>query len=93
MSKYICPVCGYSKLPEPPYDNYGYPSYIICHCCGFEFGFDDSSKKMSFKAYRDKWIDEGFPFFTKSEKPKVWTEEVMQHQLGNIEKVNYQPRI
>lgn len=89
----ICPVCGFEKLREPPYDKWGYPSYEICPCCGFEYGFDDSSKKMTFDGYREKWIKEGFTFFRKSDKPKVWTQEVLHRQLKNISKVNYKPRI
>lgn len=37
--KYICPICGYDNLDEPPYDELGsYGSYEICSCCGHEFG-------------------------------------------------------
>lgn len=42
--KYICPICGYDKLLEPPYDEYNNPSYEICPCCGFEYGFDDQDQ-------------------------------------------------
>ena len=38
---HMCPVCGYIGLNEQPYDDNGCPSYEICSCCGFEFGFDD----------------------------------------------------
>lgn len=27
---YICPICGYENLEEPPYDEIGEPSYKIC---------------------------------------------------------------
>ena len=35
---YICPVCGYDGLEEPPYDETGLGNYDICPCCGYEFG-------------------------------------------------------
>ena len=91
--KKICPVCGYDKLEQPPYDEYGYPTYVICSCCGFEFGFDDSSKNMTFSKYRENWMLKGFPFFNKNKKPKIWNKEVLKEQLKNIELVNYKPRI
>lgn len=51
--KYICPVCGYSKLEEPAYDKFNTPSCDICSCCGCEFGFDD----FPFEEARRKWIN------------------------------------
>ncbi len=38
---YLCPVCGSAEFDEPPYDENGSPSFLMCSC-GFEFGFDDS---------------------------------------------------
>ena len=93
MKNHICPVCGYTKLAEPPYDKQGYPTYVICSCCGFEFGFDDSSRQYTFDAYREEWIERGFPFFTASEKVKNWNETTMRKQLHNTELVDYTPRI
>ena len=89
MSKtntYICPVCGYDKMSEPPCDDLGYPTYVICSCCGFEFGFDDESKGLSFSEYRQRWINNGFTFFSVKKKPTNWNERVMRRQLENIGK-------
>ena len=33
---YLCPVCGYHKLEDPPRD------FTICPSCGTEYGFDDA---------------------------------------------------
>lgn len=82
VKKYICPICGYPELKEPPYDSYGGPSYEICPCCGFEFGFDDGSGGISYDDYRKKWIETGARWFTKNLKPKNWKYE---EQLKNIE--------
>ena len=89
----ICPVCGYDKLFEVPYDSLQYPSYEICPCCGFEFGVDDEDKGFTFKTYREKWIKEGYHFYILEEKPDEWNEKVLAKQLENIKKVNYKPRI
>lgn len=89
----ICPVCGYDKLSDFPYDEYGYPTYTICSCCGYEFGFDDSSKKLTFEVYRDAWIKKGYKYFNKEKQPDTWNKELAEKQLKNIEKTNYKPRI
>ena len=36
LSMYICPVCGYDRLEEPP------KNFSICPSCGTEFEFDDT---------------------------------------------------
>ncbi len=88
----ICPVCGYEALPDVPYDEYGYPTYVICPCCGFEFGFDDESNGFTFESYRQKWIEDGFPFFNKKKKGKHWSAEELNCQLENVKKVHYKSR-
>ncbi len=80
---FICPVCGYDKLLEEPFDSEGNPSYEICNCCGFEFGYDDSSEGISIHNYRKKWINEGAPWFNLNLKPKNWN---LNEQLNNINK-------
>lgn len=81
--KYICPVCGYDQLEFPPYDDEGIPSYGICSSCGFEYGYDDNDCGFTFDSYRDKWIKDGCPWFSKRSKPKNWD---LQTQLDNIQK-------
>ena len=44
MGRYICPVCGYAYLEEPPRDEKGRPSFDICDCCGIEFGYEDCTE-------------------------------------------------
>lgn len=78
---YNCPICGYDKLDEKPYDNEGNPSYEICNCCGFEFGFDDASEGESFEEFRKKWLDSGAEWFNVKVKPKNWNFKL---QLQNI---------
>jgi len=78
---YTCPVCGYDKLEEEAYDVDGNPSYEICKCCGFEFGYDDESEGKSFKEYRMEWIESGAQWHNAKEKPENWNVKV---QLRNI---------
>ena len=77
---FICPVCGFDRLTEEPYDIDGNPSYEICNCCGFEFGFDDL-KIINFEYYREKWIEKGTPWFNVKLKPKNWS---LKNQILNI---------
>ena len=85
----ICPVCGYDDLSEPPYDKYNEPSYEICPCCGFEFGYDDFYKHYTFKDFREKWIKEGAKLFNKERFSRNWNESEMIKQLKNIELVKF----
>lgn len=83
--KYICEVCGYPYLIEPPYDKNGNGSYIICPCCGFEFGYDDyPDKEKSIIDWRNNWIENGYIWFSEKKAPPInWNP---QKQLINIVK-------
>jgi hypothetical protein len=81
MDKYICPVCGYSKLSEPPYDLLnGAPSFNICPCCGCEFGYNDATPWAK-ENHRKKWIERGTPWFDPKYKPLDWN---LREQLSRI---------
>lgn len=76
-NKYICPVCNFDGLDEPPYNSCGSGSYEICPCCGFEFGLDDfgyDSYEKAHAVWRKKWIDNGCIWWSSQEnrKPKDW---------------------
>lgn len=75
---FICPVCGYDKLNEEPYDDDGNPSYEICNCCGFEFGYDEGK---DFANYQEKWIKNGAVWFNTQVKPIDWD---LNKQLANL---------
>ncbi|MDD5005040.1 MAG: hypothetical protein PHS93_00870 [Candidatus Omnitrophica bacterium] len=79
--QYICPVCGYEGLKDPPYSETREPSYEICPCCGFEFGFDTENCKDSYSKFRLKWIENGASWFLPDKKPKDWD---LNKQLKNI---------
>lgn len=72
MKTYICPVCGYDGLDEEPYGKNFNPSYNICECCGFEYGYSEDHdvdlgyilapnemKEAIFQLYRKQWIEGG----------------------------------
>ena len=65
-----CPVCNYSELFDPPYNEDGYGSDEICPCCGFQFGLDDyPNKEKGIKIWRQHWIDDGCKWFSNSRLP------------------------
>jgi hypothetical protein len=60
-----CPVCGYDQLTNPPKD------YMICPCCGTEFGNDDF--EVSHEQLRRQWLEAGAPWFSDSTaQPVEW---------------------
>jgi hypothetical protein len=48
---YLCPVCGYDRLEDPP------GTFTICPSCGTEFGYDDAF--ASHAELRAKWLQNG----------------------------------
>jgi hypothetical protein len=59
---FICPVCDYPYLVEPPRKEGCGGSYEICPSCFFEFGVTDDDKGISYEEWREKWIKEGMPW-------------------------------
>ncbi|RTE09623.1 hypothetical protein EJQ19_11215 [Paenibacillus whitsoniae] len=78
---YICHVCGFNKLDEPPWGDDGKTaSFSICSCCGVEFGYEDATEKGLIN-YRDKWLNNGAKWFNESKRPESWD---VQEQLKRI---------
>ena len=80
MEKYICTICGYNGLTEPPRDENGRPSFETCNCCGTAFGYDDKSDEHVI-SFRNNWIEQGGTWFSEQSKPENWN---MEEQLKNI---------
>ena len=64
---YLCPVCGFTALTEPPYDDFGCPTYVICPFCGTEFGYDDST--ATHQVLREKWVSLGMHWWNNRQQP------------------------
>lgn len=63
---YICPVCGYDELEQPP------KNFSICDSCGTEFENDDFNR--SHAELRHEWITQNMPWFSRSSSPpKNWS--------------------
>jgi hypothetical protein len=86
---------AYSELGPPPWPHLGrppyaahlgFPSYEVCSCCGFEYGFDDdpgaSAKSSSFEEYRAEWLSSGAEWFIRSAKPEGWDPRKQLSSIG-----------
>lgn len=58
---HICPICGFGGL-DKPVETKGVPSFDICPCCGFEFGFHDGVRGETYEKWRMRWIQDGMKF-------------------------------
>ncbi len=65
--RFVCPVCGFPLLDDPPYDERGCPTYEICPCCGTEFGKDDAG--TSHAALRQTWVSQGMNWWSAYRQP------------------------
>jgi predicted RNA-binding Zn-ribbon protein involved in translation (DUF1610 family) len=86
QSRYLCPVCGFDLLTEPPRSPVtGGGSYEICPSCGFEFGVTDDDAGYSYEQWRDAWIRDGMPWRSAgiSEPPSGWDP---RRQLERVER-------
>jgi hypothetical protein len=72
---------GYDGLMERSYDDNGNPSFEICHCCGYQFGYDDGSEGIGHSEYRSNWLTSGAKWFRANRKPAEWDIEVQLARL------------
>lgn len=53
-----CRVCGLYHA-EPPWGKAGNsPTFVICDCCGVEFGYEDCTPQATIN-YRNAWLASG----------------------------------
>jgi hypothetical protein len=83
QQRYQCPVCGYPDLTEPPYTEESGASYDICPSCGFEFGYDDEARGVTFEEWRAKWIAGGMRWSSRGvSAPPGWDPRAQLRALG-----------
>ncbi len=86
--RYLCPVCGYPELVDPPWDNDS-GSDEICPSCGTHFGYHDAAggdagrREEVYRRLREAWRSAGYPWFAPDEPPPAgWNPE---EQLETVE--------
>lgn len=74
VDRFVCPVCGYGGLEEPPWtDDSG--SDEICPSCGTHFGYDDAAggdagaREAVYRKRRADWIAGGMEWWSPSGNP------------------------
>ena len=72
--EYTCPVCGYNKLEDPPFDD------EICPSCGTQFGYHDH--KRSHAELRAIWLTNPTWHSRVDDQPDGWNPYT---QLANLE--------
>ena len=78
-STYCCPVCGFSKLKEPPRSASGGPSYEICPACGFQFGVSDDDDEINYQQWRADWVDSGMEWTSLGiPQPRGWSKQKLK---------------
>ena len=76
----ICPVCGFRGLPAPPTD------FIICPCCGTEFGYDDFTH--THEQLRAAWLHNGAHWFSEfTGPPHGWNPYSQLLRAGLIQRM------
>lgn len=72
-SPFCCPVCGFVGLHDRPRSPSGGGSYEFCPSCDFEFGVTDDDLGYSDEKWREKWIEDGLPWRSRSQpRPANW---------------------
>jgi hypothetical protein len=71
----MCLIRGFA----PPYvDHFGWPSYEVCACCGFEYGNDDDpgdAPGHSFEQSFENFVARGYKWQRPRQMPPQWTLE------------------
>jgi hypothetical protein len=75
--RYLCLVCGYGGLGEPPWRD-GTGSDEICPSCGIHFGYDDAAggdpaaREAVYRGRRGDWIAGGMRWWSSGDQPPDW---------------------
>ena len=84
--KFLCPVCGYPEMEDPP------ERFEICPSCGTEFGnhdfvFDERDRPARLAELRAAWLAAGAPWFDVGmTPPRNWDpwKQVMKEGLAVV---------
>jgi hypothetical protein len=83
MAMYVCPVCGYDELPEPPWTD-GSGSLEFCPSCGIQFGYydaaggDEEARQSLHVAWRERWRAGGMHWSSPGEAPPSGWDPISQ---------------
>lgn len=75
-----CRVCGLDQGFEPWGEDDCSPTFVICDCCGVEFGYGDCTLKAA-RASRERWLKTSAEWKHPKEKPHNWS---LEEQMKGI---------
>lgn len=89
--RYLCPVCGYDGLFDPPWRGDS-PSDDICPSCGIQFGYHDAAggdlvrRQEIYREWRERWIEQGMPWHSASVEPPPanWDPTVQLRRVTSV---------
>jgi rubredoxin len=82
-ASFVCPVCGFPELTEQPRHDDGGASDEICPSCGFQFGYDDDDRGITFDEWRQDWIENGMRWSGEGIPPPTnWNPDAQLRNLG-----------
>lgn len=82
---FCCPVCGYRRLLDAPWDVHGRPSPRPCPCCGTRFGVDTTEPEEAeqHRELRRRWVEAGCRWWSAEQKPpQRWNPAVQLRAIG-----------
>lgn len=83
---WMCPVCGYDGVDDPPWEE-GDASDEICSSCGIQFGYDDAAggdqelREQIWAEWRDRWVATGCKWSSAQPPAPGWDPS---KQLANV---------
>ena len=78
-----CRVCGYDNFDYPWGKDGKSPTYLICPCCGCQFGVNDITPQ-DIKKIREYWMKNEYKWNNLLNKPVDWS---LENQLENIPEI------
>jgi hypothetical protein len=79
----FCTICGLDQ-GEPPWGEDGRtPSFVICECCGVEFGYQDCLLE-GIRKYRTEWLQAGSQWCEPKYKPLNWNLDEQLQQINQL---------
>jgi hypothetical protein len=79
----FCTICGLDQ-GEPPWGENGQtPSFVICECCGVEFGYEDCLLE-GIRKYRNEWLQAGSQWHEPKYKPLNWNLDEQLQQINQL---------
>lgn len=78
---HTCLVCGYAGLSHPP------AQYMICPCCGTEFGYSD--EEVTHEELRRRWVLSGTQWWSPNNPPPAgWSARRQLIDAGHTSEVD-----